>query len=206
MGLNSYSALVASVADWLARNDLAAQIPDFVALAESTIRRRVRRKTTRAALSLTTGAVALPATAAELRSIRLDTGTLSRDNVIKVVTPEALAELRQQMAPVGQPRYAAVVNATLLLAPAPDQTYSAEIIYYEALPALQTASVNAVLTEAPDIYLYGTLLESAPYLEHDERIPVWQSRLDRAIDELNLAREREEYSGSLQAPRLPMVF
>jgi hypothetical protein len=38
---------------------------------------------------------------------------------------------------------------------------------------------------APQLLLYGTLLEATPFLKNDERIPVWQSMYDRAAAMLN---------------------
>ena len=42
-------------------------------------------------------------------------------------------------------------------------------------------TTNWLLTAHPDIYLYGTLLESAPYLKDDARVVVWQTEYDRRI-------------------------
>lgn len=73
-----------------------------------------------------------------------------------------------------------------VFAPTPDAAYPAEILYYE-LPQLLDDSVQSNwLTEyAPNLLLYATLLEAAPFLKNDERIPVWQSMYDRAASALN---------------------
>ena len=42
MALNTFTALKASIADYLNRDDLTAVIPDFITLAESQINREVR--------------------------------------------------------------------------------------------------------------------------------------------------------------------
>lgn len=95
----------------------------------------------------------------------------------------------------------------MLVAPAPDSTYSAEIVYFaQIVPLTALAPTNVVLVEAPDAYLFGALLQAAPYLEHDERIPTWQAKFDSAIGQLNMVRENEEYSASVRGVRLPVVF
>jgi hypothetical protein len=38
---------------------------------------------------------------------------------------------------------------------------------------------------APDLYLYGALLESAPYIKEDGRIQVWATGLSTSLDALN---------------------
>jgi hypothetical protein len=73
-----------------------------------------------------------------------------------------------------------------LIAPTPDQNYPFEILYYELPPLLDDAVQTNWITEyAPQLLLYGTLLEATPFLKNDERIPVWQNMYDRAAAMLN---------------------
>ena len=68
-----------------------------------------------------------------------------------------------------------------LIAPTPDAEYPAEFAYYELLPLLDDTNQTNWLTDyAPQLLLYGTLLEAAPFLKNDERIPTWQQMYDRA--------------------------
>lgn len=73
-----------------------------------------------------------------------------------------------------------------LLAPTPDAEYPMEVLYYE-LPALldDTNQTNWLTEYAPQLLLYGTLLEATPFLKNDERINTWQSMYDRAAAMLN---------------------
>ena len=48
---------------------------------------------------------------------------------------------------------------------------------------------NALLQEAPDAYLYGSLIASAPFLVEDARLEVWGSLYRAAMEELK-ANER----------------
>tara|TARA_R110000868_G_C10960758_1_gene768471 strand:+ start:2893 stop:3546 length:654 start_codon:yes stop_codon:yes gene_type:complete len=73
-----------------------------------------------------------------------------------------------------------------LLAPTPDAEYPIEILYYQLPPLLDEEHQTNWLTEnAPEILLYGTLLEATPFLKNDERIAVWQNLYDRAAAMLN---------------------
>lgn len=73
-----------------------------------------------------------------------------------------------------------------LIAPTPDADYPFEILYYELPPLLDDVVQTNWLTEyAPQLLLYGTLLEATPFLKNDERINVWQSMYDRAAAMLN---------------------
>lgn len=206
--LNSYGTLQTAIADWLNRADLTAQIPDFISLAEAKISRRLRFNSTRSTLNITTQTVTLPAAIAELRSIALSTGMPHLDKPLQIVTPEVISEMRAyQGGQVGRPRWASIIGNTLDVAPAPDAAYVANIIYFDALvPLTNAAPSNEVLVAAPDAYLFGALMQAAPFLEHDERIPVWQQKFDEAIDELNKQRDMQEFTGSIRPIRLPVVF
>lgn len=49
------------------------------------------------------------------------------------------------------------------------------------LVSLMTTDPNWLLTAHPDVYLYGTLVESAPYLKDDARVAVWEQRYQDAV-------------------------
>ena len=73
-----------------------------------------------------------------------------------------------------------------LFAPTPDADYPFEVLYYELPPLLDDVVQTNWLTEfAPQLLLYGALLEATPFLKNDERIPVWQTMYDRAAAMLN---------------------
>ena len=73
-----------------------------------------------------------------------------------------------------------------LIAPTPDEAYPFEVLYYELPPLLDDSIQTNWLTEyAPQLLLYGTLLEATPFLKNDERIATWQQYYDRAAAMLN---------------------
>jgi hypothetical protein len=48
---------------------------------------------------------------------------------------------------------------------------------------IATTSTNTVLTNYPDVYLYGALLESASFTREFESAGLWQQKFDMAIRE-----------------------
>lgn len=87
----------------------------------------------------------------------------------------------------GQPEFYADYDYDhWLIAPTPDQEYPFEVLYY-ALPALldETNQSNWLTEFAPELILYGTLLEATPFLKNDERIGTWQTFYDRAASALS---------------------
>lgn len=208
MALSTKSELAATLADWINRQDLTTQIPTFIQLCEAKIARVLRRATKRASLTIATPAVALPADCAELRSIRLVSGSPGLDTPITIGTVEMLADARARWGNAsGRPERAAIVDGEILFAPNPDASYTAEITYFEKLvPLTDATSSNQVLLDAPDVYLYGTLAEMELYLKHDERFPIWKSQAREAMTELETERQRSEMGASLRPARLPRVF
>jgi hypothetical protein len=64
-------------------------------------------------------------------------------------------------------------------------------VFYSKIPALSDSNTtNWLLTASPDIYLYGSLMQSAPYLRDDDRVGIWASLYQKAIDDLNISNER----------------
>ena len=59
---------------------------------------------------------------------------------------------------------------------------------------LTPAITNWLLQTAPDAYLYGTLMEAAPYLHDDERIAVWASGVQAAFADLNALSDEATYN------------
>lgn len=82
--------------------------------------------------------------------------------------------------------YADYNYSNWLIAPTPDREYPFEVLYYELPPLLDDSVQTNWLTEyAPQLLLYGTLLEATPFLKNDERIAVWQQMYDRSAAMLN---------------------
>lgn len=73
------------------------------------------------------------------------------------------------------------------------------IIYYaRPVPLSDSNPTNELLAEHPEIYLYATLVETAPYISDDGRINVWRGALDDAID---MASENDNARGTMaQSP------
>jgi len=48
----------------------------------------------------------------------------------------------------------------------------------------------------PDVYLYGALLHSAPYLKEDQRAQTWAALYTTAVERINDASSKSTASGS----------
>jgi len=196
MALTSYNELKTSVADWLNRTDLTAVVPDFIALAEAQIERtlRTRQMIIRAIASIDTEYSAVPADFLETKSIKLNTNPVTPLAFESIDAMDIMKGTMYQAA--GKPQYFSIVGGQIRVLPVPDAAYSAELTYYSKLTKLSsTVATNWLLAQAPDVYLYGALMQAAPYLKDDARIPVWASIYTKGLEELQVADDRGATSG-----------
>jgi len=188
MALTAYSGLIETVADWLNRGDLTAAIPTFITLAEAEMNRklRVQDMVARCTATFDDQFTTVPSDFAGVKNIQVN-GIPGKDGQLKSKSPAQLDDLRQRLYTLpGTPRVYAVIGRSIEVAPTPATACTVEMAYYQRIPALSEASpTNWLLTKHPDLYLYGTLAQSAPYLHDDERAQIWVGAFDRALDSIN---------------------
>jgi hypothetical protein len=189
----NYTELQAAIASFLNRQDLTSVIPTFVSLVEANLNRVLRHRSMlgRATANLDTDFTLLPSDFLEAKNIQLNTNPVTS---LRFVTIEHADLLKDGT--TGQPQYYTLVGDTLEVVPSPDTSYTVELVYYKKLPALSSNSTNWLLTAHPDVYLYGALMQAAPYLKNDERLQVWGSLYTAAISDLNAASDKAEFSGA----------
>lgn len=196
MALDTYANLQTSIADWLNRADLTATIPDFISLVEKELGRILKGRaltTTTSVTFDTTGTLALPSDFVRARSLTLETDLYLWP--VEVKPYEYVIQKRGQLVN-GPPRYVAVVGSDMIFAPISDSDtqYSGTLIYDATVAPLSTSNTtNWVLTDHPDVYLFGSLYQAAPYLKDDERIPVWEARYYKALDQIRELAQQSEY-------------
>lgn len=184
MALADYDGLKASVADFLNKTNLTSQIPDFITLAEAQLNLDLdcREMSGLAILSISQDSYPLPCDFDAVLSLRLDGDVKD----IPAVSPDQL----DGFPGVGKPAGYAVMDR-LIFAPAPDANYQATMRYRKRIPALSSSNkCNWLLKRHPGAYLYGSLLQAAPYLRDDERISVWSGLYTAAVDALNQNEKR----------------
>jgi len=197
MAIETYSQLKTAVADFLNRDDLTSVIPTFISLAESQINRDVRnwKMEKRATAQLDTEYSKIPTDWLETIQLHIvGSGT----SPIKLASRETIADKRYKNSDLsGRPLLYCHSDSSFELWPTPDEAYTIELLYYGKLDALSDSNAdNWLLLDAPDIYLYGTLIHSAPYLQEDARLAVWAQLYSAAVKRLNDQSEQSRMSGS----------
>jgi hypothetical protein len=205
MSISTFAELKSSIADFLNRSDLTTVIPSFISLAEAQINRDVRHwrmdKITTINANAGVAETVLPENYLETNSVAwaFDGGHLKSLNF---VTNKVFAERKYNaQGTLGTPEiYSFKNNANvpahfIQILPAPSSNGFVTIDYMERVPALSdSTTTNWLLSEAPDIYLYGSLLHAAPYLQDDERINVWAQLYGAAVKQLNESSEKGKFS------------
>lgn len=177
MALATYTDLQASIAAWLFnRSDLSGVIPDFIRLAEVQMEAEVRHRQMAAKISLTL--------AGELTDLPADfRGPITLANstqVIPFASLEQMAEDRLVNTDTCRRHYS-ILGSQLQVWPAPANGDTATLVYYQAIPPLATNATNWLLTRFPNAYLYGALLQAAPYLMNSAMAPIWQGAYASAL-------------------------
>lgn len=200
MALNTYATLRSSIAEWLKKSGdttLVARIPDFIALAEEQHKAdiRIREMQTSETITLNSGTFDLSTLTRflEVQALQLQGGSN------RVLTFASLPTLLTTYASSasGEPEQYSISGNSLIVRPTPDGTYSATLYYFQAFePLSDSVTTNALLTRSPKAYLYGALLQTAPYLYNDERMNTWEIMYRRTVEELADQDERARFNGA----------
>ncbi|MGZ5053311.1 MAG: phage adaptor protein [Methylobacter sp.] len=199
MAFATYSDLQAGIANWLHRSDLTSQIPDFITLAESRINRNLRAivPQTEQTLTATIGSrlIPIPAGMVEIESLWLTYYQPRRKLVYKQPT-----ELVLNISP-GMPNYWTIDGSNIALDGAADNLYTFTLRTFQIFALSNAAPTNWLLTNHPDLYLYASLLEAAPFIRDNDQITVWKAAYDIAMAEI---QDKESRAGSLATLQMDM--
>ena len=182
MSITTYAELQTAIAAWLARDDLTATIPDFIALfeADANLKLRTRLQTATASFTTTNGEHALPA---DFSSAVRVTFMGSARAGLQYLDPEVLL-YDYPTGPTGMPAAYTVEGTTLRVRPIDDGT-PLELVYRALVPPL-AAGVNWLLQKYPNLYLFGSLCEAQGFAVDADKFALWQARRDQLYRDIQL--------------------
>jgi len=194
MSITTYAELQTAVASWLHRTDLTTTIPDFIRLAESRINKALKTKGIEKTGSLTAtvglSTIALPSDYNKPIALRCTFYTPGKDEIRYRERVKIDFDTNSNY-----PTYWTIYGDYIVFDCPADQAYTFEFDYYGSLTLSDSATTNWLLTNYPDVYLYGALLQAAPYLQDDARITVWSALYQAGLDQLQIADDRGSTSG-----------
>ena len=200
MAITTYSELQTAMQNWLRRvgdTDYVTRCPELVALAEAQFNRDFDHRRMETTTDLTTTAsvqtVALPADYVEARALVVQT---TPKVVMSYVTPTQL-DTNWAAGATGIPSEYTIIGDNIKVGQIPDSAYTLELTYKQRIPALSDSqTTNWLLTYHPDIYLYGSLLQAAPYLSDDERIKTWAVFYTAGVEGLDKDNKRSKFNSA----------
>ena len=198
MAIGTFAQLKTATANWLDRSDLTDRIPEFIALAEARFNRVLRirdMETVSTAISTAAGTreYDLPTRFVQMKEFHLSTDPITP---LAYITPEMMSRM-QAGSSKSKPQVFTIIADKVRLGPNPDAVYTTSMLYYQAFAALSdSATTNDMLTNNPDVYLYGTLLEAEPFIMNDERVQLWAIAFKQAIDDIQNQDNKDRHSGS----------
>ena len=189
-----YSKLKEVIADFANRQDLQSQIPLFIEMTESRLRRDLRdvvRMSQRAEAMVYGEYFPLPCDWCETIKVIAD------DSVLRLADSFNIERVELS----GGPKFYRHSGDQLQLLPATDVSESDPIRFemeYLAFPEPLSDEnpTNWVLQTYPELYIYGAMLQVSPFLMEDARVPVWAQAYGEAVSAANVASERARGSGS----------
>jgi len=197
MAIGTYAELQTAVANWLDRDDLTDRIPEFITLAESRFNRLLRLRSMEAKYTANTVAsqrnLALPTGYIQMRNFQVNTSPLT---TLSYVTPEIYDRLWGGSTS-GTPKFYTILANEVSFGPIPATVMEVEMLFYKKFDNLSlTTTTNTLLTDSPDVYLYGSMMEAEPFIMNDERVALWATSLSKAISELQEQDNKDRHSGS----------
>jgi len=180
--IQTYDSLVLNIQQYMERNDpdFIAQIPNLIALAESSIA---------AELKTYMQLIVVETNLAQNQTVLNKPARWRKTVSMKVNGAPVLLRSQDYVAQYlsesngGKPLYYADYDySNWNFAPLPDQNYPVEIIYYaEIQPLDQQNQQNLWTAIAPQAMLYGALLQAQGYLKALDKLPVWKQYYTDAI-------------------------
>jgi len=197
--ITSYTTLLSEVANWLARSDLTSAIPGFVQNFEERFYRQPRNygKWMESALS-----VAISTTATVPSDyLKLKVAYISGQSQPPLI-PSTVDQVLQKYPRTGTgslPKWIARDGANFIFGPVPASGYTLVGTYYAKPVLLRSFSSDAaahwLVVNAPDLLLYGSLMEAQPYVMNDKRLPLWQAKFAEAQQDYRDLLKAQDMSG-----------
>ena len=198
MAIGTFAQLKTATANWLDRSDLTDRIPEFISLAEARFNRVLRirdMETVSTAISTSAGTreYSLPTGFVQMKEFHLTTDPITP---LAYITPEMMSRMWAGSAKA-KPQVFTIIADNVRLGPNPDAVYTTSMLYYKTFTALSASNTTSdMLTNNPDVYLYGTLLEAEPFIMNDARVPLWLAAFEKAVSDIQEQDNKDRHSGS----------
>jgi hypothetical protein len=188
MTIASYSDLQSSLQSWANRSDLP--VSDLILLTEARFNRDVnfRQLEPDKALTGVPGSrfIALPTQFSEPRVLWIE-WSWGREQLRNV---EASSMLTRTNA--GRPYYWTIDNTNIAFERPLDIAYAFSFRMTQQVALSASTPTNYVLTNYPDIYLYGGLVQAALWMKDPEMLKTFEAAYQQAVNSTNQQEARSQ--------------
>lgn len=196
--ITDYATLQTAVGDYLAQGDLTTFIPNFIQNAENKLYRRLnlRNEETALSVSVSSGTGTVPS---DFKALKFGYVNESPITILEWIGIEELYRKYPTRSGSNTPKFISRDGANFVFGPsAKDFTLSG--IYWAKQDPLRTTDPSWYVTNAPELLLYGSLLEAEPFIKNDARIPVWRTMYEEAVKSIEIEERNSSSSkGKKQA-------
>jgi hypothetical protein len=175
----------------------------FISLAEKRLNRdlRLRQTLQQSTYSMTSGfKVPTPADFLEMQDIHLQASP------IIPLTFQTVSQFYRRNGgsnQQGQPVNYTLVADNFVLAPQPTGATTVNMTYYKIpAPMSDTVPSNEYLEVCPDLLLYASLAESAPFLMDDPRLATWNGMYQTGLASITKSDEQSTFPAQPLAVQL----
>lgn len=199
----TYAELKTEIADFLNRDDITSVIPTFIKLAEAGFNRDIRHFEMESRQTADVDDRFLTRPSDWLETIRMNT-TGNGTRTLELMSAHSMQDKRFSTTDTsGDPAYYAHVDGKFELFPTPNSSVNIELLYVKKIPALSDSNTtNWLLNRYPDLYLYGALVHSAPYLQEDTRVGMFTQVYKELANAVNTESDKAKWSGTGLKPRI----
>ena len=202
--ITSYSTLQTAISDYLARSDLTTWLPNFTQNWEERFMREPDNwgswMEKALSVAISSGVAAVPS---DYLGIKIAYISGQNSAPLKRISLDQMYQrFPRANTSGGTPAYIAR-NATNFEF-GPNNASGTLVGTYWAKPtairSYTTGGADAIahflIVNAPDLCLYGSLLEAEPFIKNDARLQVWGNLYKVALDGYRFRMQAEDFSGS----------
>ena len=204
----TYTTLTQAIKDYVQTTEttFVNNIDVFIQQAETRIVRRaglpVFRKNTTGTMTTDNQYLGVPSDFLSPYSLAISNGgsyeyLLTKDvNFIREAYPAS--------ATTGAPKYYAIFdNDAFILGPTPDANYTSELHYHYKPASIVTTSPSWLGTNAPDVLLYGSLVEAYVFLKGEpDLLQQYMERYDTALELLIVEADGKDRTDAYRSGQL----
>jgi hypothetical protein len=196
MTIASYTDLLNRVESLTDRDDLDTHFPTFVQLTEARLNRLLEDPEMEVTSTATASgdSTLLPADFGSMVSVSTGDGRLAATGPVEFAAYDSTV--------TGTPRHYVIRDGAISFWPG-NGTAIITMVYRRRLPPLTAAAPsNWLLLLAPDLYLYGVLMQAYLWDHDEDRAGAYKSAMDEATAELRQDGNRRKWGAGPIAPRI----